>query len=85
MERLFLAKFKAKKENIIIIRILKECFDGMSPNLLDIAERLENQTEINRSIWMNIMKSRLMMELTYYNTRMVQQCYNLFAIEDNIN
>ena len=26
-----------------------------------------------------------MMELMYYNTLMVQQCYNLFAIEDNID
>ena len=31
------------------------------------------------------MRSRLMMELMYYNTRMVQQCYNLFNIEENID
>ena len=31
------------------------------------------------------MMSRLMMELMYYNTKMVQQCYNLFSVEDNID
>ena len=51
----------------------------------DIAEQLENRTEIDRSIWMNKMRSRLMMELMYYNTKMVQQCYNLFSVEDNID
>ena len=53
--------------------------------LQDIAEQLENQTEINRLIWMNKMRSRLMMELMFYNAKMVQQCYNLFAVEENID
>ena len=26
-----------------------------------------------------------MMELTFYNSKMVQQCYNLYSVEDNIN
>ena len=29
--------------------------------------------------------ARLMMELMFYNTKMVQQCYNLFAVEENID
>ena len=52
-----------------------------------IAEQLKTRTEISRSIWMNKMRSRLMMELIFYNTKMamVQQCYNLFSIEDKID
>ena len=61
----------------------------MSPKLRmllqDVAEQLESKTEISRSIWMNKIRSRLMMELIYYNSKMVQQCYNLFSVEDNIN
>ena len=53
--------------------------------LQDIGEQLETRTEISRSIWMNKMRSRLMMELIFYNTKMVQQCDNLFSIEDNID
>ena len=34
---------------------------------------------------MNKMISRSMMELMFYNIKMVQQCYNLFAVEDNID
>ena len=95
MERLYLAKFKEKEKekkynNHKDIKGLGlECLGGVSPNfkelLQDIAEQLENRTEINRSIWMNKMRSRLMMELMYYNTKMVQQCYNLFSVEDNID
>ena len=66
-----------------------ECLGGMSPRfeefLQEIAEQLEARTEISKSMWMNKMKSRLMMELTFYNSKMVQQCYNLFAVENNIN
>ena len=93
--RLYLAKFKEKekekkygnKDDIWGLGL--ECLGGMSPKfkelLQDIAEQLENKTEINRSIWMNKIRSRLMMELMYYNVKMVQQCYNLFAVEDDIN
>ena len=94
-ERLYLAKFKEKEKekkhnNHKDIKGLGlECLGGMSPNfkelLQDIAEQLENRTEINRLIWMNKMRSRLMMELMHYNTKMVQQCYNLFLVEDNID
>ena len=34
---------------------------------------------------MNKMRSRLMMALMFYNTKMVQQCYHLFAVEENID
>ena len=61
----------------------------MSPNfkelLQDIAKQLENRTEISRSIKMNKIRSRLMMELMYFNTKMVQQCYTLFAVEDSMD
>ena len=93
--RLYLAKFREKEKekkygnHKDIHGLGLECLGGMSPKfkelLQDIAEQLENRTEINRSIWMNKMRSRLMMELMFYNIRMVQQCYNLFAVEENID
>ena len=94
-ERLYLAKFKEKEKEkkygnkVDIWGLGLECLGGMSPKfrilLQDVAEQLESRTEISRSIWMSKMRSRLMLELIFYNTKMVQQCYNLFAVEDNMD
>ena len=94
-EKLYLAKFKEKEKEKKygnrndIWGLGLECLGGMSPKLRillqDVAEQLESKTEISRSIWMSKMRSRLMMELIFYNTKMVQQCYNLFSVEDNMN
>ena len=95
MERLYLAKLKEKEKSKKygdkddIFGLGFECLGGMSPNLKgllqEIAEQLEMRTETTRAIWMNKMRSRIMMELIYHNTLMAQQCYNLFAVQDNID
>ena len=63
-----------------------ECLGGMSLRfkgiLQTMAGALEERTDICRSIWMNIMRSKIMMELMFFNTRMVQACYNLCNMDD---
>ena len=78
-KRLYLAKMKEKEKekkygnNNDIWWLGLECLGGMSPKFKEfsqeIAEQLEARTEISRSIWiaMNKMRSRLIMELTFYN------------------
>ena len=43
------------------------------------------KTEINRSIWMNKIRSRLLHHFNIIKHQFHHQCYNLFAIEDDIN
>ena len=43
---------------------------------------LEDRTDISRSIWMNIMRSKIMMEMMFFNAKMVQSCYNLCRMDD---
>ena len=56
----------------------------MSPQfksiLQRIAEALFLRTEIAQSIWMNKMRSTITMELMYWNTKMIQSCYNIYNI-----
>ena len=63
-----------------------ECLGGMTNRfkglLQTLAGALETRTDISRSIWMNIMRSKIMMELMFYNTKMVQACYNLCNMDD---
>ena len=62
------------------------CLGGMTKRfkglLQTMAEALEMRTDISRSVWMNIMRSRIMMELMFFNTKMVQACYNLCNMDD---
>ena len=81
-------KRKAKKYDFRkdIIGLGMEVLGGMSNQfkgiLQRIAENLEMKTEIVQSIWMNKLRSTIVMELMYQNTKMVQSCYNLFSNYD---
>ena len=63
-----------------------ECLGGMSKRfkglLQTMAGALEDRTDISRSVWMNIMRSKIMMEMMFYNAKMVQACYNLCRMDD---
>ena len=58
---------------------MSQQFKGL---LQRIAEAMEMRTEIAQSIWMNKLRSTIMMELMYQNTKMVQKCYNLYSGDD---
>ena len=66
-----------------IIGLGLEVLGGMSQQfkgiLQRIAENMQMKTEIAQSIWMNKLRSTIVMELMYQNARMVQSCYNLSA------
>ena len=94
-EKLWLAKEKEKEkkkkydDRDDICGLGLECLGGMSPKfrllLQCMAGQLEERTEINRSIWMNRMRSRIMMELIFYNCKMVQACYNLYSVDEELD
>ena len=69
-----------------IIGLGLEVLGGMSQQfkgiLQRIAEAMEMRTEIVQSIWMNKLRSTIMMELMYWNTKMVQKSYNLYCGDD---
>ena len=64
-----------------------ECMGGMSRKFVSllqtIAEAMENRTDIARSIWMHKMRSNLIMELMYWNVKMVQACCNMSYIDED--
>lgn len=57
------------------------CLGGMAKEfkalLQRIASNMENRTGIDQSIWMNRLRSRVMIELMLQNTKMIRKSSNL--------
>ena len=63
-----------------------ECLGAMSVGfkaiLQRIAEAMEHRSEISRSIWMNRLRARIVLELMKWNTKMIQASAFLFEEDD---